>query len=361
MKKLSFQDAVDILVGCTIMGTGGGGSLTQGVEAVREVMEKGNEIYLADISEVNDESYYINPYFCGSLGPEDGKKENHPELVYAVEALEEYIGEKFEGVVSIEFGGGNTGHAMAAAGSLGKYIVDGDAAGRAVPELQFSTYHIVDIPIYPFSVATKYGDTAIFTCVKNDERAESLSRNMAVASENTVGMADHPIIGKDLKKSIIPGALSLAGRVGKAQREASESGKDPINAIVKSGDGRILFKGKVTKNNTCWEIKEGFTYGTIGISGIKNYESDNFKIWYKNENMMAWKNDEIILTCPDLICVVDLETGYPITNPNCVEGKLVAVLGFSAHEFWKMERGIAILNPRFFGFDCNPVFLEKDE
>ena len=71
-----------------------------------------------------------------------------------------------------------------------------------------------------------------------------------------------------------------------------------------------------------------------------------------------WIDDKVNLTCPDLICVVEKATGYPITNPNCVEGMEVAVLGFHCHELWTRERALEILNPRFFGFDMACVFLQ---
>ena len=169
MKKLSFQEAKDILVGCTILGTGGGGDLNKGIRAIKEVFENGKEIKMLSFEEINDEAYYVNPYYCGSISPskknqEPGKmlREEYDDAVLAVKSLEEYMGVEFEGVISIEYGGGNTGSAMATAAKLGKYIVDCDAAGRAVPELQFSTYGITNKPIFPFSVATKYGDAVIF-------------------------------------------------------------------------------------------------------------------------------------------------------------------------------------------------------
>ena len=79
------------------------------------------------------------------------------------------MGVAFDGLVSIEYGGGNTGEAMAAAAHLGKYMVDADAAGRAVPELQFSTYYVMEQPITPFSVTTQYGDVVIVKKVDSDE------------------------------------------------------------------------------------------------------------------------------------------------------------------------------------------------
>mgnify|MGYP000429428083 CR=1 FL=1 len=40
MKKLTLQEIKDTLVGCTILGTGGGGSLESGLEAVEKAWKR---------------------------------------------------------------------------------------------------------------------------------------------------------------------------------------------------------------------------------------------------------------------------------------------------------------------------------
>lgn len=358
MRVLNQTEVEDILLGCTILGTGGGGSLDEGLKSIRNAFKKGYEFKLLQFDEIKDEEYYINPYFCGSVSPKEEEKELANELVMAVEALEEYLKLKFHGILSIEYGGGNTGQAMATAAETNKFMVDCDAAGRAVPELQFSTYYVTEQPIYPFSVATRHGDIGLFPKVKDDARAEALTRFMAVGTEGSIGMADHPIVGRQLKKSVIPNALSYAGKVGKAQREAVEKNLNPIEEIIKVANGYLLFEGKVSAAE--WALKDGFTVGTVEIQGINSNENDRFKIWYKNENMISWKNGEPFVTCPDLICIVDLNTGYPITNPNCKIKDEVAVLGFEAHDLWKTEKGLSILNPRFFGFDMDIKYIKNN-
>ena len=353
MKQLTLQEARDILVGCTILGTGGGGALETGLEMVEKELQAGGVINLLDFDEIQDSQYYVSPYFCGCIKPEGEVDEiTGDELPEAVRALEAYMGVDFHGLVSIEYGGGNTGDAMAAAARMGKYLVDADAAGRAVPELQFSTYYVTEKPITPFSVTTKYGDVVIVPRVRDDARAEALSRFMAVGSDDLVGIADHPILGEQLKKSVIPGALSYAGQVGRAQREAAEAGQNALEAILQTANGRLLFEG-VVSGETNWEIRDGFTYGNIYLSGENAYEGKHARVWYKNENMLCWIDDEVALTCPDLICIVDTATGYPLTNPNCTAGKQLSVLGFRCHELWRRERALEILNPRFFGFDID--------
>ena len=46
MKKLTLQEIKDTLVGCTILGTGGGGSLESGLEAVEKAWNAGHEFKL---------------------------------------------------------------------------------------------------------------------------------------------------------------------------------------------------------------------------------------------------------------------------------------------------------------------------
>lgn len=358
MRNLNLQEISDILTGCTILGTGGGGSLQSGIAAVEKEYGEGKEFKLLEFDEIQDEAWFANPYFCGSIMPEGQETETTgEEIPAAVTALEEHMGVTFDGLVSIEYGGGNTGEAMAAAAHLGKYMVDADAAGRAVPELQFSTYYVTEQPITPFSVTTQFGDVVIVKQVDSDARAEALSRFMAVGSNNLVGMADHPISGKNLKFSVVPSALSYAEGVGKARRIAEEKGKDPIEAILAAADGKLLFEGTVTADSD-WEIKDGFTLGNVCIQGTGKYENSVGRVWYKNENMVFWVDEEVRLTCPDLICIVEKKNGMPVTNPNCTAGMELCVLGFRCHELWKRERGLDILNPRFFGFDMDCRFLD---
>lgn len=362
MRKLGLQELKDIMTGCAIMGTGGGGSLAEGMGAVEREWNKGHEFKLLDFDEIEDDSYYASPYYCGCMVPEEQEVEEDlfdgSDIALSVEALENYMETNFHGLVSIEYGAGNTGEVMAMAAKTGKFIVDADAAGRAVPELQFSTYYVTGQPITPLAVGTIYGDIAVIPVVKEDARAEALTRFMAVATNGAVGMTDHPIKGRELRKSVIPGALSKALMVGQARRTAEESGENPIEAILKAAGGKLLFTGRASAQ-TDWENRDGFTFGNIWLDGTGADAGSSARVWYKNENMMMWVDGKLRLTCPDLICVLEQKTGMPVTNPNCKEGMELCVLGLPCHELWKTEKALEILNPRFFGFDEDCVFLER--
>jgi DUF917 family protein len=127
-----------------------------------------------------------------------------------------------------------------------------------------------------------------------------------------------------------------------------------VTILATGGGGRLekgylLFTGTVS-GGTTWKNEAGFTIGEIHIRGRDDFAGDTYRIWFKNENMLSWKNGKTHVTCPDLIGVTDT-TGYPILNPDCKDGMDVVVLGFKSPEPWRTERGLGILCPRFFGFD----------
>jgi uncharacterized protein len=367
MKVLDKQDLYDILYGCTILGTGGGGSLENGLCLIDEALENGKVFRLVDFSEVPDDAWIATPYMCGSISPTTPELEaqyaslpvlDEPEAYLAYKALEEYFGKEFYGVISTELGGGNTAISLYVGAWLNKFIIDADPAGRSVPELQHSTYYLKDLPIYPLACANKFGDVAILPKVVNDLRAEALVRAMAVVSKNRMGVADHPAQAKTLRDSVIKGAISKAWDIGKTFRETKSAGKAVAPAIAKIGGGSMLFTGKVSKHH--YETIDGFTIGNVYISGTGDYSGSDYHIWFKNEHMISWRDGQIDVTVPDLIIVFNEDTVEPNLNPFFTEGMKVSVIGLPAPAEWRTERGLQVFGPEYIGSDVNYVPLEQN-
>lgn len=351
MRILKEQDLDDLIRGCAILGTGGGGDPKKGLELIRSELKAGREFKLIGLEEVPEEALIASPYMCGSISPEGEAESAGPlECLRAFTALEEYLGRELFAAIPTEIGGGNTAMALFVAGRRGLPVVDADPAGRSVPELQHTTFYIKDVPIAPLAVATSK-DIIILKEVGDDFRAEAIVRAIAVASGNRAGVADHPVNGRTLKGAVIPGTLSKALAIGAAVRKARASGKDPVEAAVVAGKGYKLFEGRVARAD--WRIEEGFTIGELAIIGGGDYSGHRYRIWYKNEHIISWFDDEPDVMVPDLICVLDPKTGEAITNPNCREGMEVAVIGYPAPEMWRSPRGLELFGPRHFGYELD--------
>ena len=366
MRKLTRQEVTDIIYGCTVLGTGGGGTLEGGIAIVENDFAEGRDFILADLDDVPDDGMVACPYVCGSVSPlteeEEKKYAGLPsmdvtEAMRSYQVLEEYFGKPFYGVISTELGGENTADAFHVAALMGKPIIDADPAGRSVPELQHSTFYINDVPIQPMAVATPFGDTAVLNNVVNDFRAEDLVRAMAVVSKNIIGVTDHPTDGKTLKKSVIPGAITDAMKVGKALREANESGADPAIAMTEALGGKILFRGNVKDHK--YDTIDGFTIGEVSLTGKGDFADHEYKVWFKNEHIISYLDGEVDVTVPDLICIID-EDGVPVTNPFYEVDQGLVIFALPAPMQWRTEKGLEVFGPKSFGFDIDYVpFNEK--
>lgn len=357
MRKLTERELEDLIRGCAILGTGGGGSPRRGLALLKDELAQGREIALLSLEELAEDAWVASPYMCGSVSPEEEGKEEL-ECLVAFEALEEFLGVKFAAAVATEIGGGNTAVAMAVAARKGIPTLDADPAGRSVPELSHTTFALKGIGIAPFAVATRRGDVIVVKEVGSEERAEAIARDIAIMSDNRAGVADHPVRGKDARAALIPGTLTLALRIGEAVRLAREKGSDPLIAAARAGNGHQLFCGRVQRYR--WEIEGGFTVGEAEIAGTGEYTGHTYRVWFKNEHIISWFDGEPDVMAPDLICILDPATGEAITNPNLKEGQEVGVVGYPAPELWRTSQGIALLGPRHFGFDLDFRPLEEN-
>ena len=69
MRILNRDDLMNILYGCTILGTGGGGSLEEGIEMIDEALAAGKQFKLADFDDLAPDDVIGTPYACGAISP----------------------------------------------------------------------------------------------------------------------------------------------------------------------------------------------------------------------------------------------------------------------------------------------------
>lgn len=357
MRELTFEEVRDTVVGASVLGCGGGGELTEGLELIERARDEGLSFGLAGLDDLRDDDVLACVYAVGGMtygddAPYAGlpRTERHP-TVLALEALFEYVGGRLAGVVPGELGGTSVAEAFYPAAALGVPVVDADTAGRAVPEMQHSAFYLAQLPVAPQAVVNEFGETLLVKSVVDDRRSEALVRALAVASRNVVWVADHALPVSRLRSATVPGTVSQAHRVGHALRTARESGEDLGAAVAAAAAGRVLFDGVVTAAS--WRDEDGFTFGEIELEGRGADANSLYRIWFKNENLMAWRDGAVRVTTPDLICVLDTAQALPLTNPMAEPGMALQVIGAPAPEIWRSREGLAVFGPRSFGFDVD--------
>jgi DUF917 family protein len=355
--------AEDLVRGATFFGTGGGGEPSQGIKALMSELEQGREISLMDVEELNDDDLVACPFLMGSIAPITEKRVKEMELfglsekIYdyktmmarAIEELANYTGKRIKGVIPIELGGANTASAIAAASSLNLPVVDGDFSGRAIPEIPQTTPYLTNKTLHPISSVDEYGNVCIIKNAINVLMAERIGKYLSAASFGVAAQCGFLMSAKEAKETVISKTVSECLEIGKFIRESKENGQSVLDLLVKKVNGWLLFKGIVSNKET--EDKDGYYWGTHTLDGVNEFSGQNFKIWFKNENHISWKNGKPFVTSPDLIIVVDMNTGEPITNTDLKIGDYVGVIGIKAREIFRTEKGLSILGPKHFGFD----------
>lgn len=279
----------------------------------------------------------------------------------AVTELAKYIGEEPYALLPTEIGAGNTIIPMYVAAMMNRITVDGDACGRAKPELSISTPYVRGIPATPLCIVSPYGDIMILKKSVDDNRAEDICRQISIISGGTCGMARCPTKWKIIREAIVPNSIMRCIEIGRTIREARETRRNPVEAFIQAAKGINIFEGKVMK---WYRKKEGaFMWGTISIKGTDEYVGQTLEIWFKNEFLVSWKDGKPYVTCPDLICVLDGKTSRGLSNwtehLGTYVGKRVAIVGVRSARIWRSKRGIQIFGPRHFGYDMKYVPVEE--
>ncbi|WP_300034267.1 DUF917 domain-containing protein [uncultured Roseobacter sp.] len=358
MRLLTREDLHDILTGCTILGTGGGGDMAEGIGLIDDALARGRTFKMVTLDEAPPDALICTPYMLGAISPlppdEEGKyarlpRIDAPAILLAYARFQEYLGQEFYGTVCCELGGSNTAVAFYAAAMSGHMIVDADPAGRAVPEITHSTYYINDLPAAPIVLANEFGEVMLLENIQDDLRAETIVRALSIVSRNDIAAIDHALAVESIRHALIPGTITLAQTMGRAHREAQAAGVDVAEAVAQTGGGSVMFRGEISACD--WRTEEGFTLGSVTIAGSGTDRNQTYRIDQKNENLVGWLNDAVHATIPDLICLIDTDKGMPVTNPDFSKGMRVAVVILPAPAQFTTARGLAAFGPAYVGLD----------
>jgi len=370
--KLEKREQVeDLARGLTVLGTGGGGQPEKGLKTVLSELDDGKTIALIGASDLADDEWVACVWLMGTIyhasskrkdemkifGLESPKYTTKAYLAKAVKELEQFTGKKIRAIIPPELGGENTLTAIATASYLGLSVVDGDYVGRAAPEITQNTPTIGGKSLCPISCVDAWGNICMITEVYNQLMAERIGKFLSVAAFGLVGQCGWLMKGSEAKTIIVPGTISRSLEIGRAIRLARETGNNPIKELTHILNGWILFEGTVVRVEA--EDREGYYWGNYILQGLDKWEGETFKVWFKNENHITWKNGTPYVTSPDIITSVDLKTGEPITNADIGVGAKVAVIGAPAVDLFRTPRGIELMGPNHFGFpfEYTPIEL----
>lgn len=358
MRYLDIEEIENIAIGAAVLGTGGGGDPYIGKMMAIEAIKKYGPVPLITMEELEDNALVVPVSSIGAPTVGVEKIASEEELTSALDLLEKVLGKKATAIMPIEVGGSNSLIPIAAAAKKGVPVLDADAMGRAFPEAQMVTYHLDGISPGAVTMGDEKGNTLLMYPI-NGEWSERLARSVTIQMGGTAKMCDYALEGKYVKQSAIPDTLTLAEEIGKIITKSKINGRNPVKEMLKKLSGFELFQGKAADIRR--KIQDGFTRGEAILEGIYEYKDKSCKLFFQNEHLLAIDavTDQPLAITPDLIAVLDIETGAPITTEGLKYGARVVVVAFPCNEKWRTVKGIETAGPGYFGYPYEYKAVEE--
>lgn len=356
MRLINSDQLDDIALGAAVLGTGGGGDPYVGKLMAKAAIERNGPVTMIDPGELDDDALVIPSAMMGAPTVMLEKIPRGTEIVTAFEAIQSYLGRKATATMSCEAGGLNSTTPFVVAAELGIPLVDADMMGRAYPELQMCTPTMYGVTATPMAIADEKGNSAIINTV-NNRWTETFARTVTIDMGCSAMIGLYPMSGAVVKEAAVANTITKIETIGRTIREAHAHHVDPIEAVRAVTDGYVIWRGKVS--DIARRTETGFARGEASIAGLGDYDGKMLRISFQNEFLIAQTEDEVLACTPDLITILDAETGEPITTESLRYGFRVAVLSMPCDPRWRTPAGLALVGPDYFGYRATYVPIEE--
>ncbi|HBG99060.1 MAG TPA: DUF917 domain-containing protein [Rhodobacteraceae bacterium] len=349
ISRITRADMAPIALGGAFLGTGGGGDPFIGRLMAEQAIDATGPVPVLDVAALDDDALVVPVAMMGAPTVMLEKLPRGDEATCALRALEAVLGRKADAIFCIEAGGLNSTIPIAVAAAAGLPIVDGDGMGRAFPELQMVSMTMFGIHACPMAMADEKGNALVLNAIDNLS-TERFARVVTVEMGGAALIAFYPMTGRQAKQSVLRGSLSLIHGIGRIIAGEQAANRNPADRLARDLNGMRLFEGRVTDVNR--RTEGGFARGQARLDGLDRHAGCRLTLKFQNEFLVA--EDETgapLALTPDLICLLDLETGQPITTEQMAYGFRVIVSGMPCDPKWRSAQGLQLAGPGYSGYD----------
>ncbi len=349
MKQITEADIDELALGCVVLGTGGGGDPFVARIMLREALRRHGPVALADAGDLDPNGLVLPVAMVGAPTAIVEKIPNGSEAGAVLRALERYLDQKAVAVMPLEVGGMNTLFPIAVAAELGLPCVDADTMRRAFPQIEMTMFTVHGIPASPMTLIDAKGNFVMFETADN-QMGERLVRACVAQMGMIAVMCAYGVSAARCAEAAVNGSISYCMEIGRRVAAVQQGKRGAYDELLSFCDATILFTGKVIDINR--RTTGGWARGTVTLEHLDD-PNRSMRVEIQNENLVAFEDGEAKATVPDLITLLDIETGIPMTTESLAYGQRLHVIAMPAYEGWHTPEGLALTGPRAFGYDLD--------
>jgi len=356
LRLIDEQELEDIALGAGILGTGGGGDPYIGKLLAREAMREHGPVSLVSLDELDPDGFVIPVAMMGAPTVMVEKLPRGDEVLHAFRTLQERLGRTAVATVPIEIGGINSMIPISLAAQAGVPLIDADFMGRAFPELQMCLPGIYGHMASPMAIADDKGNASTIEAIDN-LWTERLARSLTIDMGCAALIALYPATVAEMRSCSITGSLTIARDLGALVRETRDAHRNPIDAVAERLGGYRIFEGKVVDVHR--RTEGGFARAEAAIEGLGADAGSTLWLYSQNEHLVAQRDGELVASVPDLIIVLETDTGQPVMTEDMRYGYRTTVLAVPCDARWRSDAGLEVVGPRYFGYGFDFVPIEQ--
>jgi DUF917 family protein len=373
--EVTAADLSALAIGSGALACGGGGNPYYGQLVAQQLLAACGRVRVIDVEEMDPDAFALCTAIMGAPLVGIEKPPSLRALRAASDAVGRSLGDRLGAFVAIEIGGIQSVLPLLLAALTGRPVIDGDGMGRAFPEAQMCTFLIYGMrPALPCACSDDHGllwrlptvpiqlpgahvggtgrlGRVIGLGIERVFRAYCASKGGWIYFTFTL---DRPF----MEGALVRGSIGLALRLGRAVENAVATGGDPTEAILRVSGGKRLFRGKIVDVER--RFRTGHDWGTLRLDGLEADRGRRAEIAFKNEYLILRADEQVVLTVPDLITLIETDRGTPVTTEVVRPGLRVSVLGLRSSPLYHTPEALRVVGPRAFGYDLPYVSLDAD-
>lgn len=364
--EITPADIPALALGSSVLACGGGGNAYYGQLVAQDLLERHGAVRVIDLDEMAPDRLAVSPGIMGAPLVGIEKPPSLPALGAGFETVRRSVGDRIAAFVAVEVGGTQSMLPLLL-GALNRLpLLDGDGMGRAFPEAQMCTFLIYGMrPGVPFAMSDDHGllwrvgsfpwqiPGAHFGGTGRLGRfvglgLERVFRRYCARKGGWIYFTatfDHP----SLQRTLVRGSMRLALDLGRAVERARTGDPHAFEAVLGAAGGKLLFRGKIVDLER--RFRGGYDWGTLRIEGVDTDRGRCTLIDFKNEYLILRVDEEVVLTVPDLLTLVETESRLPVTTEVVRPGLRVDVLGLPSTPLYNTPEALRVVGPRAFGYE----------
>lgn len=351
MRYVGAGDVDDLALGAAVSGGGGGGDGYVPRQMLLAAIDRYGPVPLVDAAELDPEAQALPVLSAGAPSALVEMFHGERESARLRELVEQAAGRGCAAVLPVQPGPVNALIPLVVAAQLGLPCLDADVMLRCFPTLEMTLFTLAGISPSPVVVVDGRGTSVVLTGPDNAVLSQLL-RSCMPRLGLVAMISTYLVTVGECARIAAPGGLTGCLRRGRDIRLArTRHGPDHPDFVAALGGVR-LFTGVVAE--LVQRTGDGFALGVLSIEA-RDDPGRMLRVDFQNENLVAAEDGVVVVTVPDLINLVDLDTGTLMQTVDVAVGQRVHVLATPVDPRWHTEPGIALVGPRAFGYDIDPV------